>query len=154
MYTDRFRDQSGFTLIELLVFIVIVSVGLVGVLSSLNISVRHSADPLQPKQALAIAEAMLEEVQVKEYSDPGAGTCTALPIGARNCFDDLDDFATYTQNPAGSADASITAPGYSVKVTVPATTVSINGVAMKQITVTVTYSGNKTVSLTGYRANY
>jgi MSHA pilin protein MshD len=149
------RRQSGFTLIELIVFIVIVSVGLAGVLTSLNFSVQHSADPLQPKQALAIAESMLEEILLKNYSDPGAAACAASPAGARNCFDDVSDYATYSQNPVTSADASIAMAGYSVAVSVPVATVTINGVAMmKQITVTVTYGGSKTISLTGYRANY
>ena len=62
------RRQRGITLIELIVFIVIVSVALVGVLSVLNVTARSGADPMIRKQMLAIAEALLEEVQSKPYT--------------------------------------------------------------------------------------
>jgi len=57
------RRQSGMTLIELVLFIVIVSVGVAGILSVLNVTVWHSADPLVQKQAQALAEGLLEEIQ-------------------------------------------------------------------------------------------
>ncbi|RZI43054.1 type II secretion system protein [Herbaspirillum sp. HC18] len=64
--------QSGISLIELVMFIVIISVALAGILSVLNVTSRHSADPQQRKQALAIAEALLEEVRSAQftYCDP------------------------------------------------------------------------------------
>ena len=46
--------QAGLTLVELIVFIVIVSVGLAGILVTYDTVVRHSADPLVRKQALAV----------------------------------------------------------------------------------------------------
>lgn len=64
------RRQSGLTLVELIIFIVIVSVGLAGVLSVFNVVVRRSADPLVTKQALAVADAMLEEILLKDFCDP------------------------------------------------------------------------------------
>lgn len=54
--------QSGISLIEVVIFIVIVSVGVTGLMSILNSSLKHSADPMLRKQALAVAEALLEEV--------------------------------------------------------------------------------------------
>lgn len=75
----------GVSLVELIVFIVVVSVGVAGVLLALNMSTRASADPLIQKQALAIAEAILEEIQVRPltYCDPDdANAATALnPAG-------------------------------------------------------------------------
>lgn len=70
MCIDRRRGQAGLTLIELIVFIVVVSLGLAGVLSVLNITVLKSADPLVSKQALAVADALLEEIMLKDYCDP------------------------------------------------------------------------------------
>lgn len=118
------RGQSGFTLIELIMFIVIVSVGLVGVLSSLNMSVLHSADPLQPKQALAIAEATLESILLKDYVDVTA--------------------------PAASTPVS----GYTATVTVTTVTGAIGGLDAKRVTVAVTTPGSGSYTLTGYRMNY
>jgi MSHA pilin protein MshD len=70
------RHQRGLTLIELIMFIVIVGVALAGVLTVLNHTTRHSADPMIRKQALAIAEAILEEVQLQTFTfcDPDDGT--------------------------------------------------------------------------------
>jgi MSHA pilin protein MshD len=66
--------QDGVTLIELIVFIVIVSVAVVGVLQALRLHTANSADPLRRKQALMIAEALLEEVQLAKYTfcDPSS----------------------------------------------------------------------------------
>ena len=158
MYARRFghKLRRGFTLIELIVFIVIVSVGLAGVLSSLNVSVRGSADPLQPKQALAIAEAMLEEVLLKPYTPVPVYVASCPATCDRPQFDDIDDYANYGPVTAASIDGSITVPGYTVQVRVPVATVAIGAVAMKQITVTVVPPSGaaNAISLTGYRADY
>lgn len=88
--------QCGLTLIELIVFIIIVSVGLAGILTVFNVTVRSSADPMIRKQMLSIAEALLEEVELQPftYCDPtdatwatagsatvGGGSCTATVQG-------------------------------------------------------------------------
>jgi MSHA pilin protein MshD len=69
-------------LVELTVFIVIVSVAVAGVLTALNLSARASADPMTQKQALAIAEALLEEVELRSFTfcdpdDANAATATS-----------------------------------------------------------------------------
>lgn len=73
MCTKRCLDsQRGMTLIELVVFIVVVSVGLAGVLSVFNVVVKGSADPLVTKQALAVADSLLEEILLKDFCDPSS----------------------------------------------------------------------------------
>lgn len=64
--------QAGFTLVELVVFIAIVSIAMAGVVGALSYVNRHSADPLIQKQALAIAEALSQEIQQVPftYCDP------------------------------------------------------------------------------------
>lgn len=62
------RRQYGVTLIELIVFIIIVSVGVVGLLSVTGSTVLHSADPMMRKQALAIAESLLLEVEQRPFT--------------------------------------------------------------------------------------
>lgn len=66
------RHARGLTLIELIMFIVIVSVGVAGILGVMNLTNKSSADPVIHKQALAIAEAYLEEVLAMPftYCDP------------------------------------------------------------------------------------
>jgi MSHA pilin protein MshD len=61
-------DQRGLSLIELLVFIVVVGIAVTGVLSVYSLNARSSADPAVRKQALAIAESLLEEVLSKPYT--------------------------------------------------------------------------------------
>jgi len=85
-------EQNGISLVELILFIVIVGVAVIGVVGALGLSTRSSADPMVQKQALAIAEAFMEEVQLQPftYCDPddpnapgatGAADCTGGPGG-------------------------------------------------------------------------
>jgi len=82
MSTDRppFR-QHGVTMVELVMFILIVSVAVAGVLLVMNVTSKSSADPLIRKQALAVAESLLEEVELQSFTycdpdDPAAATAT------------------------------------------------------------------------------
>jgi len=61
-------DERGLSLIELLVFIVVVGIAVTGVLSVFSLNARTSADPVVQKQALAIADSLLEEVLAKPYT--------------------------------------------------------------------------------------
>lgn len=74
--------QRGISLIELIMFIVIISVALTGILLVMSIVTRSSADPLVHKQALAIAESLLEEVELMPFTycdpdDPSAATAAS-----------------------------------------------------------------------------
>lgn len=95
----RFQRERGLTMIELVMFIVIVSIAVVGVLQVLSLTSRFSADPLLRKQALAIAEGLIEEVELARftYCHPSADNaetaasataCTPAPTlvaSAANC---------------------------------------------------------------------
>jgi MSHA pilin protein MshD len=83
-------DQRGLSLIELLVFIVVVGIAVTGVLSVYSLNARSSADPMVQKQALAIAESLLEEVLAKPYTycdpdDADADTATGAFVGVDGC---------------------------------------------------------------------
>lgn len=163
------RDaQRGLTLIELVIFIVIILVGLAGVLTVLDTTVRGSADPVVRKQALALAEAMLEEVLAKEFQNDPTGNNAATPAlgctpttvpacalntpGNRVNYNDVDDYNTWSQ--PGNVSAIGAAPAalarYQVNVAVVPWALSLeNG---KRVTVTVV-SGTETVTLEGFRGN-
>ncbi len=84
------RSVHGISLVEQIVFIVIVGVGVAGMLAAMTIGTRGSADPMIQKQALAIAEAFLEEAQLMPftYCDPDdaqARTATSATVGAGGC---------------------------------------------------------------------
>jgi MSHA pilin protein MshD len=89
------RAERGVSLVELIIFIVVVGVAVVGVLAAINLGTRTSADPMVQKQALAAAEALLEEVQLQPFTicDPddtaaadaaGPGDCTGGVGGAND----------------------------------------------------------------------
>jgi MSHA pilin protein MshD len=72
-------SPRGFTLVELVVFIAIMAIAVAGVLAAFDFGVRNSADPIVRKQALAIAESLLAEVQQMPFTfcdpdDPAAST--------------------------------------------------------------------------------
>jgi MSHA pilin protein MshD len=165
MYTNNTSnlrtDQTGFTLIELIIFIVVVSVALAGVLTVLNITVRSSADPIQPKQAMLIAEAMLEEILLKPYNNPIDGYGASCPTTCdRAQFDNVSDYANYASTGTYSLD-DLTTPisgleNYDVAVSVGAATVTATGnsLAGLVITVNVTVNDSDIYTLSGYRFNY
>jgi len=133
------RGQRGLSMVELIMFIVIVGVGVAGILLVFSVTTKASADPLIQKQMLAIAEALMEEVQAKPftYCDPDdsqATTATSATVGPTGCqatvenagpeaetrysttvpFDNVNDyngFDTSTAVPPGIADLSGTVIG-------------------------------------------
>ncbi|WP_426057197.1 type IV pilus modification PilV family protein [Janthinobacterium sp. PSPC2-1] len=78
----RGPGQRGVTLIELVIFIVVVSIAVVGLLQIFARTTASSADPQLRKQALAIAEAMLDEIEGARFTfcdplaDPAADVAT------------------------------------------------------------------------------
>jgi MSHA pilin protein MshD len=84
------RQQLGLTLIELIMFIVIVGIAVIGVMGLFSYTARNSVDPLLRKQAQAIAEGLLEEVELAHftYCDPNdatAETAGSATIGSGAC---------------------------------------------------------------------
>jgi MSHA pilin protein MshD len=60
--------QAGISLIELIVFILVVGIAVSSLLSLISTTTAHSADPLVRKQALSIAESLLEEVESMPFT--------------------------------------------------------------------------------------
>ncbi len=151
--------QAGVTLVELVMFIVIVSVGIVGILSVMDTVTRSSADPMVRKQAYAIAESMLEEIGLKDFVNPADGFTGASTQANRPLFDDIDDYQSFATTGIFPIDGATAIPGlanYSVAVTV-ADNAGLGGIAAahaRLITVTVTGPGNTIAVLDGYRAYY
>lgn len=165
------RRQRGFTIIELIIFIVVVSVGIVGILSALNVTAFHSADPVFPKQTQAIAEALMEEIQAKDFAAPATGDfvpSTPPTLAERQNFDNVADFNNYgavSLAPvvlhAGIADlvgnAVAALADYRVRVTVAAAPANMNGITAADIwviTIAVTDPLGEVDTYTGYRLNY
>lgn len=142
---DKYRTrQGGVSLIELIMFIIIVSTGLVGILSVMNFTTSRSADPMVRKQAIAIAESMLEEIALQAFTfcDPddanalsatsatvGAGACTSIVQGAMTTagetrygptfFDNVGDYNNFTMNPIRDISNTVLAELANYSLTTP-----------------------------------
>jgi MSHA pilin protein MshD len=145
------RHNHGFTLPEALLAIVVVGVGLSGVLLAYNTAMRSSGNPMLRQQMLAIAEGMLEEIQLK----PFAAAANAAPAGcARDTFNDIGDYNGYASTGICSVDGVVITElaGYSLQVSVQSAT--LGGVsAARRITVT-TSQGGESLQLVGWRTDY
>jgi MSHA pilin protein MshD len=123
--------QRGVTLIEMILFMVIVGVALAGIVGVMALTTRQSADPVRRKQALILAEGLLEEVERANFSycdptDPRAATaadshaCTipedwgqkgSEPATSGRPYDNVNDyFVPDPQNPS-AANATFDAGG-------------------------------------------
>jgi MSHA pilin protein MshD len=158
MFTSK--APRGISLIELVLYIVIVSIALAGLLSVLNINIKASVDPMVRKQALAIAESLLEEVQLQDFSNPVGGFSGAATQANRASFDDVMDYNGFATTGIYPADGSSTVvPGlanYNVSITVvnAGADFSLSNSEAVKITVTVTMPDRNTLDALGYRFNY
>ncbi len=148
--------QRGFTLIELIIFIVVVAAGLAGILSVMNTVVKSSADPMVRKQAMALADSILEEVLLKAYCDPDPGGASPPACGphvvkaSRANFDTVLDYNGLSNAAFTDLPAELSSYVIGIAVVDDAATL---GIAAKKVTVTVTH-GADAISMTGYRGNY
>lgn len=81
------QRQRGLSLIELIMFMVIMGVAAAAILQVMNMATKTSADPIRRKQALLIAEAYMEEVELAHFtfcdpSDVNAGTALSAALGS------------------------------------------------------------------------
>jgi MSHA pilin protein MshD len=159
--------ETGLSLIELVVFMVVLSAALAGVLRVFIQAGAHSADPLQQRQALAIAESLLDEIELMPYTycDPDDANAAAPVISLAGCssvsgresmgpeagetrfaapqFDNVNDYNGYAMN--GIVDITNTPiaalSGYSASVTVAAAALGNSFYA-------VTVADNKVLKIT------
>jgi MSHA pilin protein MshD len=174
------RYLRGFTLIEVIIFIVVVAAGLAGILTVSNTVVKSSADPMVHKQAVAIAESLLEEILLKAYCDPSTVDNTTVPpacgvqgahtLGTdadRKPYDKVMDYNTYkTTNGVLDYSTNTPTPSLARYNITPAVVVDCvvnvgdsagapcTDSTFRRIVVSVTDPQNNVIRLTGYRGNY
>ncbi len=170
----------GFSLIEIVVFIVVFGIGLAGTVTLYGQLTKASVDPVVRKQALALAQSMMEEVMLRgnSYCDPddanvhtatGTGDCTVEEaIGpeagetryADPRFDNVNDYHGFSMVGGGILDITGAAVGglddYAVSVTVAQAGADLAIPAAEALRVVVTATGPLGVSVTlqAYRTRY
>ncbi|MBK7613793.1 MAG: type II secretion system protein [Vitreoscilla sp.] len=176
----RRARQLGLSLIELVMFIVVLGLALTAVLKAFTQATAASVDPQLRRQALAIAESLMEEVQLMPFTycdtddanvetAQAVGDCASLPeaLGpeagetryATPQFDNVNDYhglamtgiADITNSPVSGLSA------YSASVSVAADDLgslsAASGDALR-ITVSVTGPDGSTLTLDGYRSRH
>jgi MSHA pilin protein MshD len=182
--TARRSRLRGATLIETIMFMVIVGIALSAVLSVFVGTSRRSADPMIQKQALAIAESLMEEIRLQPFTfcdpdDPLVTDQTVEPPVACGItellgfepgenrtnpltpFDNVNDYAGLTM-PAGTVSditgaALPNLAGYAATVAVASPAAAWNAIPATEvlfITVTVTGPNGILVVLDGVRTRY
>lgn len=157
--SDKRLSEYGASLVELIMFIVIVSVALAGVMLVMNTTTNYSADPVVNKQALTVAESLLEEIKL-QGAISGVGVPPAFPPQQvdRINFNDVMDyngFATTGVYPANGTVAVSGLQNYNVAVAVSAVIWdNIPSTSAVQITVTVTEPSGQSLEAIGYRVAY
>ncbi len=144
----------GVTLVELIVAIVVIGVALTGVMVAIVRNTGASADPMIWHQAVAIAEAYLEEALTKEFTDPD-GTNVGE---TRASYDNVADY-NFTdvgaRDQGGNLMSGLGAYTVQIQTAVEAlnniTAASANAI---RVQVTVTMPSGGTVVVSGYRTNY
>jgi MSHA pilin protein MshD len=143
--------RRGFTLPEALLAIVVIGVGLAGLLTVFSTVSRGSANPLLRQQMLAIAQELMEEIQLKPY----AAAANAAPAGcARDTYNDIADYQGYISHGICSVDGVPIPALADFSVTASVVAGTLGGVsAARAITVTVS-QGGESLQLLGWRTDY
>lgn len=175
--------QRGVSLLEMIMFLVIVSIALVGLLSTMNLTSQPGAQPIRTKQALMIAESLMEEVMLARFTwcdaddaevftaaDPSA--CTLIETvgrsGEARPYNHVNDYVTAfgaeqaAFNNAANAlvDAGGTPYPTAYSATLKLEELALNGVgagdgASIKISISVTdTTTNQIVRLESYRLRY
>ena len=167
---------SGFTLIEMIIIILVLSLALTGVTLLINRAVQQSPEALVQTRAMELAQSYLDEILHKRYDEQtgqgGTPRCdstdnAAQPCsntlgseeGARNAFDDVDDYHGLDDQPPVTATGTNFDFYISYRVQV-----SVNyagnelGLAgnrgAKRITVSVTTPLGNVIPVSAYRVNF
>lgn len=148
------KVQLGVTLVELLLSIVIVAVAASAVLGVLSSTTSASADPMIRSQATTIAEAYLEEILLKPFTDPDGVDGEA----ARADFDDVDDYTGLidvgARDQFGSAIAALSNYTVTVTVTTSPALPPVPSADALRIDINVVWEADVNFTLSGYRTRF
>ena len=167
------KNQQGLTFIELIISMVLISISAAGLFTVVERANSNSARPMVEHQALAIAEAYLEEILLLPFDEREASgeldTDTAEAGEVRGTYDDVNDYNALPDNLVRDingnlidldGDGTQDFLAYTVNVTVvddgnlgPAGQL-VNASDAQLVTVAVAHEAGTTIMLRGYRTRY
>ncbi len=141
---------GGFTLIEVITTIVVLGVAATAITSLFTNTIRSSANPVIQQQAISIAEAYMEEILLKSFSDPdGIGGET------RANFDDVLDYNGLTDVGAVDQNGNSIPALNNYTVSVSVNTLDLNGIpGALHISVSVDHSILDPITIDSFRTDY
>lgn len=143
--------QTGVTLVELIVALTLASVIMGTLWSAWTLLGRGSADPLVARQALAVAQSLLREIELQPL--PGSAVAGATP--GRTGFASISDYDGLTMNGITDAEGAAVPGLESYGARIAVTALGLAGVPASDgwwITVTVTGPDAQPTVLAGWRA--
>ena len=149
MVIVRKMSTSGFTLLEILTTVIVIAVAATALMSVFSSTVRTSADPMFQHQALAIAEAYMEEIRLKDFA--------IGPETTRASFDDVRDYNGLTDVGARDQNNNLIAGLNDYTISVTVVNDGLNGIAAAdslRIDIVVSRALIDDILLSGYRVNY
>jgi len=132
--------QRGISFMELVIFIVIIGIALAGIIGTMNLTTRASAEPLVAKQALMLAEGFMEEVQLARFT---------FCDGADDKVQEAEKPADCTRQEGAGPEAGETRPFDNVNDYVDS--YGAPKEAFKNGAGLLTDAGGQVISLTGYK---
>jgi MSHA pilin protein MshD len=155
--THRF-NAHGFTLIEIIVTIVVLAIAGTTLLSVFTSTARTSADPMIQQQAISIAEAYMEEILLKNFSDPqDEETGSREDVETRASYDDVQDYNSLPDKIVRDQKNNEIPQLSDYKVTVTVVGAELNGIPANdsmRVDITVSHRVAGSITISGYRTKY
>ncbi len=146
--------HRGVTLVEMVIAITIVAVAATTILGAIGAIATSSADAMMQQQAIAVAQAYLDEILQRWVVDPN-GT---PPNTGRGSWDLIDEYNGLVDVGAhdqfGNPIATLAAYTVSVTTSQSSALTGVPAAAVRRVDITVSYSPNHSVTLSGYGTNY
>ncbi len=103
--------DHGFTLMEVMFAVMVLAFSVAALTQAVVSGQSHTYEAMHASRAVALAEAMIDEVLSKPYDDPEGDLAAGPDAGetSRGLFDNADDYDGFTEAAGAVRDQSLTA---------------------------------------------